>query len=111
MPSWLKFRATGMCLSTTQQQTLMEMDTMDTDEPDTEPECSTGTSKCYMSQSVRDAGYEFGACDCEMTEAECKAEPKIDAFPIWTDGCEDICLCTTGPGCYQLAREPVETQH
>jgi len=37
MPSWLKFRATGMCLSTTQQQTLMEMDTMDTAAPTPAP--------------------------------------------------------------------------
>jgi hypothetical protein len=79
-------------------------------QPEPEPVPPTGMG-CYVSQSVRDAGYENGACDCEMTEAECKAEPKIDAFPIWTDGCEDICLCTTGPGCYQLAPEPVETQH
>merc|ERR1711865_145592 len=79
-------------------------------EPEPAPE-PTPEMACYVSQSVRDAGYEFGACDCEMTEEECKAEPKDGAFPIWTDGCEDICLCTMGPGCYQLAREPAETQH
>jgi len=42
MPSWLKFRATGMCLSTTQQQTLMEMDTMDTDETTNTPSTNPG---------------------------------------------------------------------
>merc|ERR1712028_239209 len=77
-------------------------------EPEPEPEPG-----CYVSQSVRDAGYENGACDCTMTEAECDAEPKTEdgQFPIWTGGCEDICLCTTGTGCYQLASEPAETQH
>merc|ERR1711865_1341245 len=44
---------------------------------------------CYVSQSVRDAGYQLGACDCEMTEAECNAEPKTEQgqFPIWSDEC------------------------
>merc|ERR1711865_995020 len=42
-----------------------------------------GSAGCYMSKSVRDAGYENGACDCEMTAGECLAEPKEGAFPIW----------------------------
>merc|ERR1711865_1298525 len=77
-------------------------------EPAPEPTPGMG---CYVSQSVRDAGYEFGACDCTMTEEECKAEPKEGAFPIWTDGCEDICLCEAGFGCYQLDPVPAGTQH
>merc|ERR1711865_1102183 len=79
-------------------------------EPAPAPEPTPGRG-CYVSQSVRDAGYEFGACDCTMTEAECDAEPKEGAFPIWTDGCEDICLCEAGFGCYQLDPEPAGTQH
>jgi len=78
--------------------------------PNPEPAPST-SSGCYVSQSVRDAGYENGACDCQMTEEECNAEPKEGPFPIWSDGCEGICLCSEGAGCYQLSPEPVETQH
>merc|ERR1712238_463059 len=78
--------------------------------PNPEPAPST-SSGCYVSQSVRDAGYQNGACDCQMTEEECNAEPKEGPFPIWSDGCEGICLCSEGAGCYQLSPEPVETQH
>jgi len=78
--------------------------------PNPEPVPST-SSGCYISQSVRDAGYQNGACDCQMTEEECNAELKEGPFPIWSDSCEGICLCTQGSGCYQLSPEPVETQH
>lgn len=59
---------------------------------------------CYMSESVREAGYANGACDCEMTEEACLAEPKEDGFPIWTNGCQGICLCpSSGWGCYHFS--------
>merc|ERR1712238_200078 len=73
---------------------------------------SSSVSGCYVSQSVREAGYQFGACDCSMTEEQCNAETKDGLFPIWAiDGCANICLCDMGTGCYQLSPEPAETQH
>merc|ERR1711865_665066 len=69
-------------------------------------------SGCYGSLSTREAGYQFGACDCEMTKEECDAEPKDGQFPIWAPGgCANICLCTVGFGCYQAGPDPAETQH
>ena len=72
----------------------------------------TDASGCYGSLSTREAGYQFGACDCEMTKEECDAEPKDGPFPIWAPGgCANICLCTVGFGCYQFGSDPPETQN
>merc|ERR1712028_305478 len=75
--------------------------------------CTSGlVSGCYGSISTRAAGYQFGACDCEMTKEECDAEPKDGQFPIWAPGgCANICLCTEGFGCYQFGPNPPETQN
>jgi hypothetical protein len=50
---------------------------------------------CFMSQSVRDAGYTDGKCDCSMTEEECLAEPSAPGFgaPIFTNACIGIDVC------------------
>merc|ERR1712028_170021 len=70
---------------------------------------------CFLPMSVRFRSHLQAKTRPQpgTTAGECLAEPKEGAFPIWDDngGCAGICLCTMGSGCYQLAREPAETQH
>merc|ERR1711865_1262912 len=89
---------------------------------DCSPEaCEGGEEACNAMVSSHTWTDQCRSCQCPSDEYDppCKPikepepapEPKEGAFPIWTDGCEDICLCEAGFGCYQLDPVPAGTQH